>query len=93
MAIEFDPNKDASNLTKHGLSLKDADRFEWDTAVIHEDMRQRYAEQRFKATGLIGERLYVMIYCLRSDNVRAISLRRATNQEKRRYAREISNLT
>ena len=83
---EFDPAKDESNLDKHGLSLADADGFEWETAVVREDTRKQYAEPRFEATGLIGDRLHVMVYCLRPDAVRVISLRKANPREVKRYA-------
>lgn len=86
MDYEFDPAKDNSNLDKHGLSLADAESFEWETAVVREDTRRQYAEQRFEATGYIGQRLHVMIYCLRSDTVRVISLRKANYREEKRYA-------
>ena len=85
---EFDPIKDEINFDKHGVSLVDADGFEWETAAAREDIRQQYAEQRFQATGLIGERLYVMVYCLRGDVVRAISLRKANPREVKRYVAE-----
>lgn len=88
MKYEFDPAKDEGNLDKHGLSLADAEGFEWDAAEIQEDTRRQYAEQRFEATGLIGDRLHVMIYCLRSDAVRVISLRRANSREVKRYVAE-----
>lgn len=85
---EFDPAKDESNLDKHGLSLADADGFEWETAVVREDTRRQYAEQRLEATGLIGDRLHVMVYCLRGDAVRVISLRKANPREVKRYVAE-----
>lgn len=85
MNYEFDPVKDESNLDKHGLSLADAEGFEWETAVVREDTREQYAEQRLEATGLIADRLHVMIYCLRSDAVRVISLRKANSREVKRY--------
>lgn len=49
MNYEFDPAKDASNLDKHGLPLADAEGFEWESAVVHEDTRKQYAEQRLAA--------------------------------------------
>ena len=55
MDYEFDPAKDESNFDKHGLSLADADGFEWGTAAIREDTRKQYVEPRFEATGLIGK--------------------------------------
>jgi uncharacterized DUF497 family protein len=85
---EFDPAKDEINRDKHGLSLADADGFEWDTAVVREDTRKPYGEQRLEATGLIGDRLHVMIYCLRGDAVRVISLRKANPREVKRYVAE-----
>ena len=62
MTFDFDPAKNVKNLAKHGVSLLEADHFEWETAAIREDTRKAYAEQRFEATGLIGERLFVMVY-------------------------------
>ena len=87
MNYEFDPPKDQSNLGKHGLSLADAEGFEWDTAVVREDTRKPYAEPRFEATGYIGNRLHVMVFCLRTDAVRVISLRKANKREEKSYAK------
>jgi len=84
--IEYDAAKDTLNQRKHGVSLALAECFEWDTAQIEEDTRFDYEEQRFKATGYIGQRLYVMIFCPRGDLTRVISLRRAEPKEYRRYA-------
>ena len=86
MNPEFDPAKDESNLDKHGVSLADADGFEWETAVVREDTRKQYAEPRFEATGYIGDRLHVMVFCLRAETVRVISLRKANPREVKSYA-------
>lgn len=88
MNYEFDTAKDENNLEKHGLSLMDVEGFEWETAVVREDKRKQYAEQRLEAIGLIGERLHVMVYCLRNDAVRVISLRKANPREVKRYVAE-----
>ncbi|RWA38841.1 hypothetical protein XfCFBP8082_12310, partial [Xylella fastidiosa subsp. fastidiosa] len=64
----------------------DADGFEWETAVVREDTRKQYAEPRFEAKGYIGNRLHVMVFCLRGDAVRVISLRKANSREVRSYA-------
>ncbi|AAF84371.1 BrnT family toxin [Xylella fastidiosa] len=86
MNYEFDSAKSESNLDKHGLSLADADGFEWETAVVREDTRKQYAEPRFEAKGYIGNRLHVMVFCLRGDAVRVISLRKANSREVKSYA-------
>jgi len=87
MEYEFDPEKDRLNQRKHGLPLMAADAFDWDSAHIREDDRFDYPEQRFEATGYIGFRLYVLIFCMNGDTVRLISLRRAEKYEERRYAK------
>ena len=87
MEINFDPAKNASNIAKHGVSLSDAAGFEWKTAVVNEDMRQSYSEQRFEATGYIGARLHVLVFCFRADALRVISLRKANLREVSRYAK------
>jgi len=86
MHYEFDPAKDESNLDKYGVSLADADEFEWEAAVVREDMREQYAEPRFEAKGYIGVRLHVMVFCIRDDVVRVISLRKANPREVKSYA-------
>lgn len=45
----------------------------------------QYTGQRFQATGLIDDRRHVMVYCLRGDAVRVISLRKANPREVKRY--------
>jgi len=86
MEIEYDPGKDALNQRKHGVPLRLAEVFEWDTAHIEEDTRFDYSEQRFEATGLIGADVYVVIYCEREDVTRIISLRKANKKEAKDYA-------
>ena len=81
MNYEFGPSKDESNLVKHGVSLAVVVDFEWASAVVREDTRQQYAEPRFQATGYIDDRLHVLVFCMRADTVRVISLRKANQRE------------
>ncbi|MEN9618426.1 MAG: hypothetical protein RL406_663 [Pseudomonadota bacterium] len=87
MHYEFDPVKDDSNFSKHGLRLSEVDDFDWETALILEDRRQAYTEPRFEAKGYVGERLCVMVFCLRASAVRVISLRKANLREVKSYAK------
>ncbi|MGS0742889.1 BrnT family toxin [Glaciimonas sp. GG7] len=87
MHIEFDKSKDKTNQINHGISLTEIENFDWDTATIEQDVRKQYPEARFKAVGYTGERLYVMIYCLRNDGIRVISLRKANKREGIDYAK------
>jgi uncharacterized DUF497 family protein len=87
MHYEFDPVKDNSNFSKHGLRLSDAADFDWESAWILEDRRQAYVEPRFEAKGYVGQRLCVMVFCLRESAVRIISLRKANLREVKSYAK------
>lgn len=87
MEIEFDPAKDERNIAKHGISLRAAEGFDWDTAFEREDDRFDYGEIRFVALGLIGDRLHVLVFTEGSheEAIRVISLRQAEKHEARFY--------
>jgi uncharacterized DUF497 family protein len=87
--VTFDPAKDAENIRKHGISLKRAEDFDIATANFDIDDREDYGEVRWNAIGFLDARLYSLTFTELSDGViRAISLRKATTPERRRYAQE-----
>jgi uncharacterized protein len=82
--VDFDPAKEAINLSKHGVSLS-----RWvdlDTFAIVRDDRFDYGEPRFRAYGLIDGMAYCLVFTIRNEQYRPISLRRAHAKEMRRYA-------
>lgn len=83
----FDPHKLAENVRKHRVWFEEAFHFEWEKAWITIDQRSRYSETRFRALSYIGQRMYVLVFCLRDDSVRLISLRKANFRETQHYAR------
>jgi uncharacterized DUF497 family protein len=85
MHYEWDESKHAANLAKHGVDFHKAEQFEWTTAVEAKDNRFDYGEERWIALGMIGNRLHVLIYTIRGDSIRLISLRRANPREKEHY--------
>lgn len=87
MDYEFDPGKYEINQAKRGVSFDEVHGFEWETAVVKQDTRKRYEESRFEAKGYIGQRLHVLVFCLRTDAVRVISLRKANMREEKMYAK------
>jgi len=89
MEYEFDPTKNIANQAKHGLPFEAVQFFDWEGAQIEDDVRYPYPEPRFKATGYIGERLYVVIFCLRGDARRIISFRKANKREFKDYVRDL----
>jgi uncharacterized DUF497 family protein len=80
--IEFDPNKDASNIEKHGVSLSRSA----DMEVLAVIADERFSEPRYRAYGLIDGVAHCLAFTMRGNVVRAISLRRAHAKEMKRYA-------
>src|SRR5882724_8143609 len=52
MDISFDSAKSEENLLARGIPFELAAEFEWDGALIAEDLRKDYGERRFQALGL-----------------------------------------
>jgi uncharacterized protein len=80
--IEFDPSKEAINLSKHGVSL--ARWVDMDIRATFVDDRD-YGEIRYRAYGYIGGVAYCLTFTNRNGRVRPISLRRAHTKEMKRY--------
>jgi len=53
--------------------------------IIFEDVRNVYSESRFIAYGYIHARFAVVVYTMRGDNLRIISLRKANKREVNQY--------
>lgn len=90
MEITFDPEKEASNIIKHGISFDEAQTALFDeNALVREDTDQH--EQRFVLLGLSQYlRLLVVVYAVwdeENEVIRLISARVATKKEERQYAR------
>lgn len=91
LSIEFDADKDLANRFKHGVSLAAVEAFDLDAALVALDTRHDYREARTIALGPIGERLYVMVYTMRGDVMRVISLRKANRREVLSYVDKTTN--
>lgn len=81
MEIEFDPDKDAANIAKHGISLARAAELDV-TAYVPDD---RFAEPRFRLYGFIDGQAHCVAGTMRGKAIRVISLRRAHAKEMRRH--------
>jgi uncharacterized DUF497 family protein len=80
---DFDPAKEAINLSKHGISL--ARWIDLDIKVTFVDDRHDYGEIRYRAYGFIDGVSYCLTFTDRNAKVRPISLRRAHAKEMRRH--------
>ncbi len=83
--LSFDPIKSERNEAERGLSFSLVAYFEWDTALMKEDLRKDYGERRFQALGFIGDRLHAVVFTPRQDKVHVISLRKANAREVNHY--------
>ena len=68
MEVTFNVAKDTSNIAKHGVSLAEAEAFEWDDALIWPDLRRDYGEERMIGIGYIGLRLMHVVFVDRDDS-------------------------
>ena len=86
MRFQYDPDKAAANLEKHGVSFADAEGVFQDPLAVTVEDPDAEGEQRLVAVGLgsAGE-LLVVVYTERRDGCRLISARRATRKERKQY--------
>jgi uncharacterized DUF497 family protein len=89
MRFEFDPDKDAANLAKHGVSLALARELDWEAALVWLDDRFEYGELHIIALAPRSKILYYVAFVNRGEVRRIISLRRANRREVKRYVQSI----
>lgn len=89
MKFIWDENKRVSNLNKHHLDFASAHLiFENDTFTF-EDNRIAYYEQRFVTLGLLNGEVVVVVHTETENEIRVISLRKATKNEQKLYFNRI----
>lgn len=83
MNYSYDPVKRTVNLKKHGLDFNDARRvIEGSPTVTFEDRRFDYGEERFITLGLLNDDVVVIVTSETEDEIRIISMRKATRHEQ-----------
>ena len=80
---EWDREKRALNLARHGIEFETIEDFQWETAKVKPSHRND--EERYLALGFIGNRVHAVVYTLRQDRTRLISMRRAKRKEVKEY--------
>ncbi len=86
MRFQYDSDKAAANLRKHGVSFADAEGVLEDPLAVTVEEPDAEGERRLITVGLgsAGE-LLVVVYAERDDEYRLISARRATRKERKDY--------
>jgi uncharacterized protein len=85
----YDSAKDQVNREKHGLSLGEAARLEWDMLQAKADTRRDYGEARQIGYAPIDGRLYCVMFVEREGAMRIISFRKANSREVQEYEEKI----
>lgn len=85
MKLSYDPAKSERNRVERGLPFRTAYEFDWAKAIIVQDRRRDYHEERFRATSLLGGELHMLVFSPTYEGVRVISLRRASRKERRQW--------
>ena len=86
--IEFDAAKDGTNRDRHGVSLGEAARLDWERALAKPDRRRDYGKPREIGYALIDGRLYCVVFVRRRAVFRIIGLRKANRREVRNYEQQ-----
>jgi uncharacterized protein len=79
MAVTFDPDKNARNITERGLSFE---------RVIIVDTRRDYGEPRLRVMARLDGILHAAVVTPRGEDLRVISFRRANRREVRLYGKK-----
>jgi uncharacterized DUF497 family protein len=88
MGFEWDIQKAQANFKRHGVRFSEARTVleDDDDAVTITDDVSDLEEHRFVTLGMgAKERLLVVVYCYRGDNIRMISVRLAEAHERKQY--------
>jgi len=83
--ILWDETKRQVNLVKHGIDCVGAEAIFDEFMLIREDDRIADGEVRFRALGVKAGRVAGVVYTERGEDVRIISIRKATTYETERY--------
>ncbi len=91
MKLEWDENKRLINLQKHKIDFIGSEEIFDGYTVTFEDDSVDYYEQRFVSFGMFQERIVVVVHTEKNENIRIISIRKATKHEERYYYATITN--
>ena len=87
LSFEWDQGKARANLSKHGVSFEEATTVFGDPlSLTIPDPAHSQTEDQFIIVGQSHrQRLLVVVHTERGDNVRIISVRRASRRERKNY--------
>ena len=91
MNLEWDESKRLSNIKKHKLDFVGVEEVFDGYTVSIEDRCVSYGEQRFITFVVLATYVVVIVHTEKDNNIRVISIRKATKNEERNYYAAIKN--
>ncbi|MCB1827918.1 MAG: BrnT family toxin [Coxiellaceae bacterium] len=85
MKIEWNYSKNATNRQKHQLDFSDAAEVLTGEHIVFQDARKDYGETRYITAGSLRERIVILVYTMRGESYRIISMRKANEREQKAY--------
>jgi uncharacterized protein len=79
--FSWDDAKRRINLRRHGIDFADAERIFPGFTLTAEDTREPYGERRFLTLALLVDQVVSVAHTERGDDIRIISIRKATKHE------------
>ena len=89
MELEWDDRKNRLNIAKHGIDFADAWRIFAKSMLIRQDTRKEYRETRWIALGDLKGIIVVLVFTIRGEKTRIISIRKGNKHERQIYRAEI----
>ena len=89
--FSWDETKRSANLRKHGIDFRDAPKIFRGFTLTAEDDRESYGERRFLTLGLLEDQVVSVAHTERGEDIRIISIRKATKHEARFYLSQITD--
>jgi len=87
----WDERKRLANLRKHGIDFRDAQKIFRGFTLTAEDDRESYGECRFLTLGLLEDQVVSVAHTEQGEDIRIISIRKATKHETRFYFSQITD--
>jgi uncharacterized DUF497 family protein len=84
VAFEWDDDKRILNRAKHGLDFLVVEEL-FEQRVLEQPACRSAGEDRWMATGMVGDIWVTAIFTWRGENIRIISVRRARGGERRKH--------
>jgi uncharacterized DUF497 family protein len=89
---EWDEEKNEENIRKHGFDFADAWEIFESPMRVALDTREDYGEDRLNGVGLLGNRIVVVVFTERGEDIiRIISLRKALKHERKKFEEALRN--